>query len=133
MEDGRTSSTWSPSYQSGMLCVRILPSCRITFARRSVISISPIVYSRAHTHTHRQTGQNSTTTACLLFYTLPTLLLLSSLCLTFQLPCTSVLHFNTQVSIPVTFTAREHKASLNAAIASKHLSLMFGMYCMYLS
>lgn len=34
--------------------------------------------------------------------------------------------FNTQVSLPDTFTAREHKASLDTAIASKLLCLMVG-------
>ncbi len=69
-----SSSTGCPQYERVCVClcvcVHVLPGCRITFAPRSVISISSIVYSHTHTHTHthtythahmhRQTRQNST-------------------------------------------------------------------------
>lgn len=100
---------------------------------RSKVSDKHLLYCLfflLHSHTHTHTG--STTSPCLSFYTL---LPLSSLCLlAFQLPRTSVLHFSTlRSSLPVTFTAGEHKASLDTAIASKHLSLMLGIHVVNLS
>lgn len=100
-------------YHSGGLCMCIIPSCRIT--PRSVISISPIVYSHTHkntnTHSHSQADRGGTAAlqqhVFLILHTGSTCFYLpSSSPFSFLAPL-HTLHFNTQVSIPATFITKQ--------------------------